>query len=157
MRGALIRLAAAARRNGDGGSLTLFLVFFAISALILLALLVDGGIAINAKERAANIAEQAARAAANDVNVGLLRAPNPRVVIGANACAAAASVVARYPTGSHMNVSMSGCMAPVGGTTATVEVSVRTSLIFGFFPGGFTMTSRASATPVCGITAGGQC
>jgi hypothetical protein len=45
------RLVAAARRGDDGGSLTLFLVFFAISALVLLALLVDGGIAINAKER----------------------------------------------------------------------------------------------------------
>jgi Flp pilus assembly protein TadG len=157
VRGPLIRLTTAARHRDDGGSLTLFLVFFAIAALILLALLVDGGIAINAKERAANIAEQAARAAANDVNVGLLRAARPQVVIGANACAAAANVVARYPVSSHMNASMSGCTAPNGGTTATVEVSVRTSLIFGFFPGGFTMTSKASATPVCGITAGGQC
>jgi Flp pilus assembly protein TadG len=157
VRGSLLRLVAAARHRDDGGSLTLFLVFFAISTLILLALLVDGGIAINAKERAANIAGQAARAAANDVDVGLLRAARPQVVIGPNACAAAANAVDRYPTGSHMTASMSGCKAPFGGTTATVEVSIQTSLIFGFFSSGFSMTSTASATPVCGITARGQC
>jgi Flp pilus assembly protein TadG len=156
VRGPLLRLMATARRR-DRGSVTVFLVFFTIATLILLALLVDGGIALNAKERAANIAEQAARAAANDVNVGLLRAPHPQVVIGQNACAAAANVVAQYPAGSHMTARMGGCDAPFGGTTATVEVSIKTSLIFGFFPGGFTMTSKASATPVCGITAGGQC
>jgi Flp pilus assembly protein TadG len=153
----LLRRMAAARRADDGGSVTLFLVFFSIGALVLLALLVDGGIAINARERAANVAEQAARAAANDVNVTELRAGNPHVVIGPDACAAAANVVGRYPMGSNMTASMTGCNAPDGGVTATVGVSVRTKLLFGFFGNGFTMTTTASATPVCGITAGGQC
>src|ERR1035437_20119 len=39
-------------------------VFFAIAVIFLPALIRDGGIAMNAKERAADIAEQAARAAA---------------------------------------------------------------------------------------------
>jgi Flp pilus assembly protein TadG len=156
VRRALRRLAAATGR-GDDGSLTLFLVFYAIATLVLLALLVDGGIAINAKERAANIAEQAARAAANDVNVGQLRSGNPHVVINPGACSAAANIVTRYPLGKQMTASMRGCSVSIGGITATVEVSVHTTPIFSFFPGGFTMTSQASATPVCGITAGRQC
>ena len=143
--------------RGDRGSVSLYLAIFGIAAFALLALLVDGGTALNAKERAADIAEQAARAAANQVSVAGLRAANPVVVLGPGACQAAASLVGRYPVGSHTTASMTGCNAPAGATVATVAVSVTTSPVFPFFFGSFTMTSTATATPVCGITQGGQC
>jgi len=141
----------------DRGSISLYLAIFGIAAFALLALLVDGGTALNAKERAADIAEQAARAAANQISVAGLRAANPVVVLGPGACQAATSLVGRYPVGSHTTASLTGCNAPAGATVATVGVSVTTAPVFPFFFGSFTMTSTASATPVCGITQGGQC
>lgn len=141
----------------DRGSISLYLVIFAVAAFALLALLVDGGTAINAKERAADIAEQAARAAANQVNVAGLRSPRQVVQIGPGACLAAAALVGQYPLSSRTSATMTSCSAPVGSTVATVQVSVTTSPVFSFFFGSFTMRSTASASPVCGITQGGQC
>ena len=48
----------------ERGSVAVFTVVFAVAVVFLTALIVDGGIAMNARERAADIAEQAARAAA---------------------------------------------------------------------------------------------
>lgn len=143
--------------RGDRGSISLYLAIFGIAAFALLALLVDGGTAINAKERAADIAEQAARAAANQISVTGLRAANPVVQLGPGACQAAAGLVGQYPLGSHTTASMTSCNAPAGATAATVAVSVTTTPVFPFFFGSFTMTSTATAMPVCGITQGGQC
>jgi len=61
------------RHHADRGSVSLWLVIFAFTTIALLVLVVDGGQTMNAKSRAADIAEQAARAAADDVNVGQLR------------------------------------------------------------------------------------
>lgn len=143
--------------RGDRGSISLYLAIFAIAAFALLALLVDGGTAINAKERAADIAEQAARAAANQVSVTGLRAASPVVQLGPGACQAAAGLVGQYPVGSSTSATMTSCNAPAGATLATVSVSVTTTPVFPFFINSFTMTSTATARPVCGITQGGQC
>lgn len=141
----------------DRGSVSLFLSIFALAAFVLLALLVDGGMALNAKMRAADIAEQAARAAANQVDVADLRSPNPTVVIGPGACAAATAIVAQYKVTSHTTASVTMCDAIPGTTRATVEVSVRTSPVIPLIFGSFPMTATASAYPACGITQGGQC
>lgn len=58
----------------ERGSVAVFTVVFAVAVIFLTALIVDGGIAMNAKERAADIAEQAARAAAGNINIAGLRA-----------------------------------------------------------------------------------
>ncbi len=51
---------------------------FAVAVIFLTALIVDGGNAMNARERAADIAGQAARAAANDISPATLRqGPRP--------------------------------------------------------------------------------
>lgn len=157
---AIFRRAEGRRAHGtaaDRGSVTLFVAIFAVAALALLVLLVDGGTALNAKERAADIAEQAARAAANQVNVANLRAANPTVVIGSGACAKAATLVSQYQVTSNTAATLTNCDAPEGATTATVSVTVTTTPIIGGFFGSFSMSSAASASPVCGITAGGQC
>ena len=53
--------------------MSLWLVIFAFVTLVLLILVVDGGQVMIAKSRAADIAEQAARAAADDIATGALR------------------------------------------------------------------------------------
>jgi Flp pilus assembly protein TadG len=146
-----------AHRARDRGSISLFLAIFAIAAFALLALLVDGGTAINAKERAADIAEQAARAAANQIDVADLRSGNPEVMIGPGACPAADSTVAQYEAASHLTASVRSCDAPIGSTSATVEVSVQTKPLIPLIFGNFSMTASATAYPACGITQGGQC
>jgi Flp pilus assembly protein TadG len=143
----------------EHGSVSVYLVIFAFAAFALLALLVDGGSLINAKERAADIAEQAARAASNQIDVAALRSANPTVVIGPGACSAAGSVVAQYHLTDHqMAAEMTNCIAVPGTTVATVGVTMTTQLVLPLpFFHGITMTSTATARPVCGITQGGQC
>ncbi len=71
-------------KRTDRGSVSLWVVIFAFVTLYLLVLVVDGGQVIVAKSRAADIAEQAARAAADDINPVALR--NGQVAIAAGAC-----------------------------------------------------------------------
>ena len=72
------------QNTSDRGSVSLWVVIFAFVTLALLILIVDGGQVIVAKSRAADIAEQAARAAADDINPAALR--NGQVTIAAGAC-----------------------------------------------------------------------
>ncbi|RKN07893.1 TadE/TadG family type IV pilus assembly protein [Streptomyces radicis] len=60
-------------RGDDRGSGALALIFFALVVLGLAAFVVDGGLSISQRERAADIAEQAARYAAQDLDVEALR------------------------------------------------------------------------------------
>ena len=60
------------QNTGDRGSVSLWVVIFAFVTLALLILIVDGGQVIVAKSRAADIAQQAARAAVDDINPAAL-------------------------------------------------------------------------------------
>jgi Flp pilus assembly protein TadG len=135
-------------------------VVFAIAVLFLTALIVDGGIAMNARSRATDIAGQAARAAADDINVPVLRRTG-KVVLGANACADAASLVSSYAQQDSSGVDRAGAVvmrscAP-GADTATVTVQITTRpLIAGVF-GSFTEDATQTATAECGVTQGVEC
>jgi Putative Flp pilus-assembly TadE/G-like len=150
------------RNNTERGTIAVFTVVFAIAVVLLTALIVDGGIAMNARERAADIAEQAARAAAGHVDVARLRASG-RVVIAPGACGLAASLIGRYAAGASSGVdavtgaAMTRCVAPPGAATATVGVSITTRPLIGGILGGFTETAHESATALCGITRGVRC
>jgi len=153
---------AAVRAPAERGSVTVFVVVFAIAVVFLLALILDGGGAMNAKQRAADIAGQAARAAADTINVAYLR--NTGVaVMGPGACGAAARLIGTYGQQLSSGVdrvtsaTMVSCVAPVQGRVATVQVTVSTSpLVPGVF-GAFHETASANATTQCGITQGGAC
>ena len=89
--------------GGDQGSVAVFTVVFAVAVIFLLALIVDGGNAMNARERAADIAGQAARAAADDISPATLRsAPlsgNALPIDWGSACGYAQQVVQKYGPG----------------------------------------------------------
>ncbi|MDR8408543.1 pilus assembly protein TadG-related protein [Nonomuraea sp. 3-1Str] len=53
--------------------MSVFTVLFSVVVFMLAGLLVDGGAAINARLRAADIAEQAARAGADKIDIDHLR------------------------------------------------------------------------------------
>ena len=97
----------------------MFTVVFAVAVVFLTALIVDGGIAMNAKERAADIAEQAARAAAGNIDIARLRAAGI-AAIGPGACGLAANLVSAYSQQDSSGVdrvtgaTMTSCVATVG-------------------------------------------
>ena len=149
------------RPAGDRGSVAVFSVVFAIAVVFLTALILDGGIAMNARERATDIAGQAARAAAGDIDVGTLQAGG-KPVIGPGACALAQNLVERYATMDSGGVDrvdsaqLIVCDAPPGSDMATVEVRIRTTPLVGVL-GGFTEYGTQKAVTECGINAGGEC
>jgi Flp pilus assembly protein TadG len=149
-------------RGRERGSVTVFTVVFAIAVMFLLALIIDGGMAMNARQRAADIAGQAARAAADTIDVATLRATGV-AEMAPGACGSAARLVAVYGQRLSTGVdrvartAMVSCVAPPGARVATVQVTVTASpLVPGVF-GPFHETASASATTECGITLGGAC
>src|ERR1700733_4839097 len=148
--------------DSERGSIAVFTVVFAIAVILLTALILDGGIAMNAKERAAEIAEQAARAAADNIDVKALRATGV-AAIGAGACPLAGSLVASYAqrdsTGldAVTSAAMDNCVAPIGAQTATVQITITTKPLIPGVLGTFTETAHASATAECGINLGAVC
>jgi Flp pilus assembly protein TadG len=147
-------------RDGERGSVTVFTAVFAIAVIFLLGLILDGGMALNAKERAADIAGQAARAAADQLNIAALRAG--RVVIDpGRACPAARNLVSAYAAGVRGGVdhviSVGTPTCSINGQQATVTLTISTSPLVPGVLGGFTETAAASATAECGINTGGVC
>jgi len=59
--------------RGEAGMATLFVVGMSVLLLVCAGLVVDGGLAINARMRVADDAEQAARVGADSIDVDVLR------------------------------------------------------------------------------------
>jgi Flp pilus assembly protein TadG len=138
--------------QGDRGSLSLFVVFFTIGVLLLAGLLVDLGNAMNAKERAADVAEQAARAAADTLNLQDLRSGVVSIDRTGLSCARAQQVISAYAAGTGIKATMSGTCQYPAIAKVTVSVNVSTTATFAGFPT-FTMTATESA---CAETAVGE-
>jgi Flp pilus assembly protein TadG len=142
-------------RRADRGSFTLFAVFFTIGVLFLAMMLADLGTIMNAKERAADTAGQAAREAADTLNLQDLRAGNV-VIDTATACDKAGQLVNQYRAASGIDAVVTNCTFQ-GPRQATVTVEVTTSPIFSGLIGSFTETSTQSACAEFGITTGAAC
>jgi Flp pilus assembly protein TadG len=129
----------------ERGSMSVFTVLFSVVAFLLAGLLVDGGAAINARLRAADVAEQAARAGADEIDVDHLRTTGETRLLGEEqVCARADEIVAAHGGG---DVTSGACS--VDEAQVTVTVSVRWEAFFlgaiGF-PGS-EMTGAATAAP----------
>jgi Flp pilus assembly protein TadG len=140
--------------DDERGSVAVFTAVFALAVLFLVALLVDGGSALNARERAADIAEQAARAAATDLNLASLRGAAGAVTIDwTTACGVAQQAVDAYSKGfdSVTSAQMTSCQEGATPRTAIVTVRVTTRPLIpapGF--GNVIMTATQQATAACG-------
>ena len=140
----------------DRGSLTIFVVIFAMTALVLASLLVDLGNAVNAQERAADLAEQAARAAADTIDTAALRQGHVQIDT-AQACNNAANVIAHYDQISGVNATMTQPCMFQGLRRVTVFVSVTTTPLITTAFGSFTMNAHESACAEFGIDQGVGC
>lgn len=132
----------------ERGSITLFTVIFAMAALALASLIVDGGTILNARERAADIGQQAARAVASQIDVAALR--NGTVQINkAEGCAQATTLIQQYSRADNVQVTENGCglLSP---TQAQVSVTVTTKPIIEIGFGSFSSTVQETATVQCG-------
>jgi len=107
--------------------MSVFTVLFSVAVFLLAGLLVDGGAAINARLRAADIAEQAARAGADQIDVDHLRATGQvRLLAEAEVCARADEVLAAQ---AGADVTPGSC-AVDGEAQVTVVVGVRWTAFF---------------------------
>ena len=61
------------RDRREAGAATVFVVSFAVVLLVLAGLVVDGGLALNARQRVADDVEQAARAGSQNLDIGEIR------------------------------------------------------------------------------------
>jgi Flp pilus assembly protein TadG len=134
--------------RGDRGSLSVYVALFTPIAMVLTGLVVDGGLALTARERAADIAEQAARRVADNIDPDQLRAG--RVVI-LPACASKAAEI----TAAHGQGTVTECH--IDGDTAAVTITLTyPSALLGIVGlDQFTATAHATAQAVPGITAPG--
>ncbi|MEW9546991.1 flp pilus-assembly TadE/G-like family protein [Nonomuraea sp. NPDC050783] len=128
----------------ERGSMSVFTVLFSVVAFLLAGLLVDGGGAINARLRAADVAEQAARAGADQIDVDRLRATGETRLLGEDQVCARAGEIVEAQGG---DVRSGRCT--VDQARVTVSVSVRWQAFFlgaiGF-PGA-EMNGEATAAP----------
>jgi Flp pilus assembly protein TadG len=141
--------------NADRGSVSLWVVIFAFVTLALLILVVDGGQVIIAKSRAADIAEQAARAAADTIDPASLR--QGQVVIAQGACATpgpAYNLVNTYQKGVGVGATMQNCIigtGPQGAPDVTVQVQVTMQP---FLPVGVFKTINVTASETAFLACG---
>ncbi|MEU4404521.1 pilus assembly protein TadG-related protein [Streptosporangium sp. NPDC023963] len=130
--------------------MSIFTVIFSVVVFLLAGLLVDGGAAINARLRAADVAEQAARAAADQIDVEHLRATGEARLLGeGETCGKAEEIVSAH---GGDDVQLTECT--LGGDQAEVTVNVSVTwkafflAAFGF-PGS-DMKAEATAGPDIG-------
>jgi Flp pilus assembly protein TadG len=127
--------------------MSVFTVLFSVVVFLLAGLLVDGGAAINARLRAADIAEQAARAGADQIDVDHLRTTGQtRLLDEGQVCARADEVIAAQ---GGDGVAADSCSVEQGGAAVTVAVNVSwTAFFLGAlgFPG-TEMRGEATAGP----------
>jgi Flp pilus assembly protein TadG len=134
--------------RGDRGSVTLFVLIFTVAALALASLIVDGGTVLNTEERAADIAQQAARAAADQISTQDLRTTGAVEIDQQTACPAAYAIIQQYATADNVDVSGQTCQA--AGTQAVVTLTVTATPVIEVGFGSFTKTVQETATTECG-------
>ncbi len=139
----------AAYREGERGSVSLFLAITVVGLLILAGLVADGGAKLRATQRADAVAQEAARAAGQAINV-------PTAIAGGTTSVdvhAATSAAQAYFAANDV----AGTVAVDGGTTIEVTVHDVAPTIFLGLIGITTLdvTGHATVALVHGITGAG--
>ncbi len=142
------------RLGSDRGSAALFVAIFAPAIIFMAGLVIDGGAALEAKQRAADSAEQAARAAAGQCDVGLLRSLGECRITDRNAVDQAAQPYLQEGDFTATRTELTREVGPgqYHGVRVTVTVTFRTTLL-GIDPNfrNLTVTETAEAVAVTGL------
>lgn len=135
-------------RAADRGSATILVIGLAIMLFACAGLAIDGGRAINARDKAFDVAEQAARTGAGQLDLASLREPNGAVVLNrADADTAARRFVstAGYDARS-VTISLTG-----GSVTVVTEKTFNTALLGIVGINSMTISGTATAGPATSI------
>src|SRR3954447_17593027 len=127
----------------EAGAATVFVVTFAVVLLVMAGLVVDGGLALNARQRVADDVEQAARAGSAHLNEETLRNSGlVRIDPGPAQIAAEKFLGARhYPAGS---VTVTATDQQV---TVRARIQQRTALLSLIFIDHFNIQAQGQARP----------
>jgi Flp pilus assembly protein TadG len=147
---AAITAAAAGLRRDDRGSGAAAVIIFAVVFMGLAAFVIDGGLSISQRERAADIAEQAARYAAEDIDQGALRKGGTVVIHDAD-CTTRVRQFAQQSGLSGADVAASGCTAATGQQIqVTIQLTYRPVLTGLFYDAPLQVHGTAKADPLTG-------
>jgi Flp pilus assembly protein TadG len=133
-------------RDREAGAVAVMVAVLAVALLLVVGLVFEGGVAIAAKRRAMNVAEQAARAGAQQLDIGALRANGTFRVDPSKASAAASAFLGS--AGYSGSVSVSGDTVTVSGVSWSSASPVLAAIGVSF--GG--TVPAASARNLHGIT-----
>jgi Flp pilus assembly protein TadG len=138
------RLAATAVRFADQGSATIFVVGFALVLFAGAGLAIDGGRAINARDKATDVAEQAARVGADQLDQGILRDRGAVVLDQGEA---------QFRADSFVRIAGYTPTVTTSANTVTVRASAtyRTALLGIIGINSIDVSGLATANPVTGI------
>nr|WSX50399.1 pilus assembly protein TadG-related protein [Streptomyces sp. NBC_00974] len=135
----------------DRGSGAAAMIMFSLLFMALAAFVIDGGMAISQRERAADIAEQAARYAAQDIDTAALYNGAGGAPINYANCEDRVHFFARQVEMNEPDVQASHC---VSADTQRVEVEIALTykpvLTGMFFNGPLTTHGRATAESITG-------
>jgi hypothetical protein len=134
------------RRGGtaDSGQITAFVVIMAAALILLAGLVLDGGLTLAARERALGLAQEAARAGAQGINLAVYRQTGNLVLSPALAAADAQKYLAS--TGSQGSVQVTG-----NTVTVTVTITQRMQVLDAAGLTAITVRATAAAIPQRGI------
>ena len=146
------RPASGRRPTGDAGTISIVLVLLTGALFSVAGLVWDGGRAITARQHAADLAEQAARAGANDLDLTAARTDGNAGIDAIDTSAAIRDACHYVQVASPG----AGCVATATRVEVTVHVTTRTSTAVLGIVGINSLTSRgyATASPVRGVTTG---
>jgi hypothetical protein len=137
-----------AARQDERGMAALFVIGMSVMLLVCAGLVVDGGLAINARMRTADDAEQAARVGADSVDLDVLRSTGAiSIDVGLARQRAAGYLATRgYGVGQY-----AVDVQPDGSVEVEVEDTTSTLLLGIVGIGTFTVGAGATATPQTGV------
>jgi hypothetical protein len=137
------------RLGGDRGSVAGYLVVSAVALFALAGLVLDGGAALTAHGRAADVAQQAARAGADALDVASLRSSTPAGLSANPAEARRAAQAVLTAAGISGDVSVAGSQVTVSARAS--EPTAILSMVGVDQVGG---SATATAIPLHGTTTG---
>ena len=124
----------------DRGSISIFIAVLAVSFLTVAGLAIDGGRKLGALSDARNLADNAARAGAEQVDADTYRSTGTALV---DPIAATRAATAYLAATGHTGV--------VTVNAGTVTVTVRLRVDTRFLPGPFNVSATQSATATLGV------
>jgi Flp pilus assembly protein TadG len=150
-----IRLGPRARRDrtrDERGSFTIFVVLWSLVIVMVAALVIDVGLAISQRERAADLANQAARAEAQNLNAAALRETGAPLINADPGCVEANDYLDAAASSVHYGKAViDSCPVSLAGNSVTVTVTLTYSpFVFDLFSGTVTVNESGTATAAVG-------